>query len=342
MSALLWYNSYKELITVAKSENQKQKILYIAKYLVEDTDPDHPISVAEIIRRLDRVGICAERKSIYSDIDALRDFGLDVVNVKGNGFGYYLASREFELPELKLLVDTVQSSKFITERKTFSLINKISSLASCHEAGLLSRQVYVRNRVKSMNESVYYNVDEISSAITSDRTILFKYFELTPQKEQRLRRNGEDYEISPYALISEDENYYMLGYDSNAGLMKHFRVDKMLSIRTTDTPREGGAEFEKMDMSDYSKTVFGMFGGKPETVRLRFSNHLAGAVIDRFGRDSILVPDGEDHFTVTVSAVVSQQFFGWVFGFGTEAQILSPKSVKDRMKAAMEEPLKEL
>lgn len=327
---------------MAKSEKQKQKLLWLVKFLTEETDELHPMTVAEMISRLDGVGISAERKSLYSDIETLRDFGFDIVSVKGKTFGYYIASRDFELPELKLLVDTVQSSKFITEKKTISLIEKISSLASRHEASVLSRQVYVRNRVKSMNESVYYNVDEISAAINQNRTVLFKYFEFTPQKEQRLRRDGADYEISPYALISDDENYYLLGFDSEAGLMKHFRVDKMLRIRIGEKKRDGADIFKNMDMSEYSKSVFGMFGGERENVCIEFADHLAGAVIDRFGRDTILVPRGDGHFTVTVSAVVSQHFFGWLFGFGTEARIVSPESVREKMKESLKQSLQNL
>lgn len=320
-----------------KTPKQKMKLLYIARILNEETDQNHPVTVAELVSLLQQAGISAERKSIYDDLEILRLFGMDIVSTRGRTTGYYVASRAFELPELKLLVDTVQSSKFITEKKTLSLISKIESLASRHEAGLLSRQVYVRNRVKSMNESVYYNVDEISSAINGDRVILFKYFEYTVSLRRRLRREGADYEISPFALISDDENYYMLGFDAEAGLMKHFRVDKMLDIRHLNLPRRGKEVFSEIDMSSYSKSVFGMFGGRTESVRLRFANHLAGAVIDRFGRDVILVPDGTEKFTVTVSAVISQQFFGWVFGFGTAAEILSPGSVREEMKQKLTE-----
>lgn len=322
---------------MAKASNQKLKLLYIVRFLLEETDQNHPITVGEIIEKLRAVDISAERKSVYDDIEALRDFGLDIVTIREKYFKYYIGSRNFEPPELKLLVDTVQSSKFITEKKTLSLISKIESLTSRHEARLLSRQVYVRNRVKSMNESVYYNVDEISSAINSNRAILFKYFEYAVSGEQRLRRNGEDYEISPFALISDDENYYMLGYDAKSELMKHFRVDKMLGIRVSDSPRTGGEIFAEIDMSDYSKSVFGMFGGKRERVQLRFSNHLAGAVIDRFGRETILVPDGSEHFTVTITAVISQQFFGWLFGFGTDAEIVSPENARESMRQKLSE-----
>ena len=276
---------------MAKSASQKRKLLYVMKLLLERSDENHPISMPELLAFLEARDISAERKSVYDDLEVLRDFGLDVV--KGSG-GYYIGQREFELPELKLLVDSVQSSKFITQRKTLALIRKIESLASVHDARELQRQVYVRNRVKSMNESVYYHVDEISAAISADRMIRFRYFEFTVQKERRFRRDGERYEVSPFALLWDNENYYLLAWDDEAGTMKHYRVDKMADIERTDTPRRGREAFERVDMSEYTKHVFGMFGGQPEQVRLRFAGHLAGAVLDRFGRDLILVPDGEN------------------------------------------------
>lgn len=316
---------------MAKSEKQKLKLLYIMQYLMQNSDENHPVSVAQIIDELEKHEISAERKSIYSDLEALRDFGLDIVPCRGKTNGYYIASRDFELPELKLLVDSVQSSKFITRKKTLSLIKKIENLASVYDAQLLQRQVYVRDRVKSMNESVYYNVDEISGAISRDRTIRFRYFEYTVDKERRFRRDGAWYEVSPFALMWDNENYYMLAWDAEAGRLKHYRVDKMSAIAVTDRFREGKEAFRRVDMSAYSQKVFGMFTGEEETVRLRFAKRLAGAVIDRFGRDIMLIPDGEESFTISVEVAVSPQFFAWVFGFGTEAEILSPESVRREM-----------
>ncbi len=308
-----------------KSANQKLKLLYLMKLLTEKSDEAHPISMQELIAALEAQDIHAERKSIYDDMEALRQFGLDVVSSRK---GYYIGQRDFELPELKLLVDSVQSSKFITHRKTMSLIKKIEGLTSVHDARLLQRQVYVRNRVKSMNESIYYHVDEISAAISGDRSIRFRYFEYTVQKERRYRRDGAYYEVSPFALMWDDENYYLLAWDDGAGMLKHYRVDKMAEISQTDHPRQGKEAFAAVDMSAYSQRVFGMFTGQEETVRLRFVSRLAGAVLDRFGQDVILVPDGEGHFIVTVPAVVSPQFFAWVFGFGTEVELLSPAHVR--------------
>ncbi len=322
---------------MAKSANQKLKLLYLLRFLMQNSDEAHPLSMAHIIEELAGNGISAERKSIYDDIEALRLFGVDIVQLKGKNGGYYIGERDFELPELKLLVDSVQSSKFITQDKTYKLIKKIESLASIYDGQLLQRQVFVTNRVKSMNESIYYAVDVISDAITRNRKIRYQYFEYTVEKERRLRHGGKFYEISPFSLIWDDENYYMLGWDSEAEKMKHYRVDKMQKVTLSDDEREGVEEFEKFDMSAYSKTVFGMFGGTEQKVKLRFSNRLVGVVLDRFGRETTVIPDGDEHFTVTLSVVVSPQFFGWIFGFGSEVEILSPEEVRNEMKKQAEE-----
>ena len=319
-----------------KSPNQKLKLLYLMQILLQRTDENHPMTVAEMISALAANDISAERKSIYDDLEALRLFGLDVVQVKGKNTVYYIGSRDFELPELKLLVDSVQSSKFITEKKTFSLIKKIENLASAYDAQLLQRQVYVRGRVKSMNESVYYNVDEISNAINADRVIRFQYFEYTVTKERRFRKDGALYEVSPFALMWDDENYYLLAWDDSAQMLKHYRVDKMTGISMTDSKRKGKDAFEKIDMSSYSGHVFGMFTGTEQSVKLKFASHLVGAVIDRFGKDVMIFPQGKDHFTVSIPVAVSPQFFAWVFGFGDEVEILSPDSVREEMKKRLQ------
>ena len=312
-----------------KSPNQKLKLLWLAKILTERTDEAHPMTLAELTEALSACGISAERKSLYDDMEALRTFGLDVICTKGRRTGYYIGSREFELPELKLLVDSVQSSRFITRQKTLALIEKNEGLASTHQAKELSRQVYVRNRVKSMNESVYYNVDEISGAILSNRRITFRYFSRNARRERIFRRDGALYALSPFALIWDDENYYMLAYDSEAARMKHFRVDKMADIRTTEEPREGAEVFQTIDMSLYTTKTFGMFTGEERRVRIRFAAHLAGALIDRFGEDCTLIPRPDGDFDAALDVVVSPQFFAWVFGFGTEAEILSPADIRE-------------
>ena len=318
---------------MARSSFQKLKILYVMDFLLKNSDENHPVTVAQLVAELASHGISAERKSIYDDIESLRDYGMDIIQTgAGKSSGYYVASREFELPELKLLVDSVQSSKFITYKKTMSLIKKIENLTSVYAAQSLSRQVYVKNRIKTMNESIYYNVDEIHRGIAANRKIRFHYFEYTVQKDRRFRRDGAWYIISPYALSWDDENYYMVGFDSDADRIKHFRVDKMTDIDITEEARDGQEIYAAMDMGEYARKTFGMFTGEETSVRLRFENELVGAVIDRLGRDAMLIPDGEDHFTVRADVVVSPQFFAWVCGFGNRAKILEPEHVAEQMR----------
>lgn len=317
---------------MARSTYQKLKPLYIMNYLLQNSDEEHPVTIKQIVEYLGAQGISAERKSIYDDIEALRFYGLDIIHVDAGRFqGYYVAQRNFELPELKLLVDSVQSSKFVTHKKTMTLIRKIEKLASIHEAQLLQRQVYVKNRIKTMNESIYYNVDAIHDGISQNRKIQFKYFEYTVEKTRHYRKDGAFYVVSPYALTWDDENYYMVAFDSEAGIIKHYRVDKMTDISTLEEHRDGRDAFEALDMAVYARKVFGMFSGEDVTVRLRFENHLVGAVLDRLGQDVMIVRDGDDHFTVSAEVVVSPQFFAWVCGFGAAAQIIGPEHVARKM-----------
>ncbi len=310
---------------MAKSPNSRLKALIIRDFLIRKSDQDHPVKVQEIIDELARYDIKAERKSVYEDIEALTAYGLDVIRSKGN---YYIGQRDFQTAELKLLVDSIQSSKFITQRKTMSLIKKIEGLASENEAKLLERQVYVRNRVKNMNESVYYSVDRISDAINRDRAIKFKYYDYGLRLERILRKDGQEYRVSPFALMWDDENYYMLAYDHASQTLRHYRVDKMLEIALMRSERKGKQEFAKVDMSAYTKKIFSMFTGEEKTVKIRFANAFAGAVFDRFGTDVILVPDGDEHFTVTLELAVSPRFYAWLFGFGTDAEIIFPEEIR--------------
>ncbi|MCI8650411.1 MAG: WYL domain-containing protein [Anaerotruncus sp.] len=307
-----------------KNTNQKLKLLYLQKLLLERTDEQHSLTMEEILAGLRSYGIEAERKSIYDDLEALRLYGIEV---ERRGRQYAVLDRTFQLPELKLLVDAVQSSKFITHKKSAELIEKVERLASQYEAQALQRQVYVANRIKTMNESIYYNVDTIHNAISAGSQITYQYFEWTPDREKRPRHNGKRYQVSPWALTWDDENYYMIGYDSQVGGIRHYRVDKMLDIRLTGEKRDGQAQFERFDMAVYSKKMFGMFSGEEELVRLQFCNHLAGVVIDRFGADISILRTDSAHFAVTVRAAISPQFFSWLFGFGDEVEILSPASV---------------
>ena len=318
---------------MARSAYQKLKPLYIMNYLLQNSDEDHLVSMSQLIEHLAAHGIPSERKSVYDDIEALRVFGLDIVQGgSGKNAGYYIANRSFELPELKLLVDSVQSSKFITHKKTATLIKKIETLASIHEAQLLNRQVYVKNRIKTMNESIYYNIDAIQSGISHNKKIQFKYFEYTVQKTRHYRKDGAFYVVSPFAMTWDDENYYLVAFDSQAGIIKHYRVDKMTEISSTEEDRDGLDAYQALDMAVYARKVFGMFSGEEESVQLRFENHLVGAVLDRLGQEVFIIAEGDDHFTVRADVVVSPQFFAWVTGFGAAAQIIGPDDVVEKMR----------
>lgn len=313
---------------MAKSQLQKLKLIYLMNYLLCETDEEHPVSMSDILNYLSAQGISAERKSIYDDIEMLKLFGLDILTVKAKNFGYYIGSRDFELPELKLLVDAVQSSKFITKKKSAELIKKIEKLASVHQAKQLERQVFVANRIKTMNESIYLVVDKIHSAISEDKKISFKYFEWTADKEKILKHGGKDYILSPWALTWDDENYYLVAYDADANIIKHYRVDKISSVHTVDEKREGENHFAEFDMAIYSKSVFGMFGGKAESVTLVCDSSLAGVIIDRFGQDVVFRKRSDGAFEITVSVVLSPQFYSWVFGFGGRMKISEPDKAR--------------
>ena len=311
---------------MARSSNQKMKLLYMMRLFMERSDENHVLTMQDILDELERWGIQAERKSVYDDLEALRLFGLDIVYTKTRPSGYYLASREFELPELKLLVDAVQSSKFITRKKSDQLIRKLEGLTSKYEAGQLARQVFVANRIKTMNESIYYNVDKIHSAISLNVQIRFRYFEWTADKNTRLRRGGAYYQISPWALTWDDENYYMVGFDGEAKIVKHYRVDKMLSIQLTTKEREGKALFEDFDIATYTKKTFGMFGGEETEIELVCENRLIGVMIDRFGKNVAVRRKDEDHFSMRIRVAVSAPFYGWLTGLGTGVRISRPEA----------------
>lgn len=326
---------------MARSANQKLKCLYLRQFLLQNTDEEHPATIPQMVEYLARHDIPAERKSLYDDIDALRQWGLDVEYRKAQNGGYYVASRDFQLPELKLLVDAVQSSKFLSLRKSNELISKLEKLASRYEAQALRRQVYVTHRVKNMNESIYYNVDALHSAIAAGSRITFRYFDWDTAGKKSYRHGGKRYQVSPWALLWDDENYYLVGYDAEHGERRHYRVDKMECITQTGEKRLGQALFAGFDPAEYSRKVFGMYGGEPQRITLQFANDknsMANIVFDRFGRDQILTP-APAGFTVTVEVVPSPQFFAWLTGLGPSVKILSPQPVAEQFRAHLQSVL---
>lgn len=316
-----------------KGKNQKFKLYRLAQIMLEQTDEEHYITMPEIMSALAEYEITADRKSIYADLKDLEELGIEIDGERiGSGYHYHVIGRNFELPELKLLVDAIQSSKFITERKTNALIKKLEKMVSKYDAQKLQRQVYVSGRIKTMNESIYYTVDAIHNAITENKKIKFQYYQWNVKKEMELRHNGAWYLISPWGLSWDDENYYLVGFDSKTGKIKHYRVDKILRIQMSKEEREGKEHFQKLDMADYAKKSFGMFGGKEQTVKLLVHNSLAGVIIDRFGKDIMMIPEDEQYFTVNVDVHISRQFLGWVFSLGEQVRILKPDEVVVEMK----------
>ena len=317
-----------------KGDNQKLKMLYLAKIFSEDTDDFHSLTMPQIIEKLSDYGVNADRKTLYLDFEELRHFGMDIIAVKeGRSCYYHLGNRDFELPELKLLVDSVQSAKFITDKKSKELIKKLEALVSKYEGKQLHRQVVIAGRIKSMNESIYYNVDKLHEAIGVDSQIRFKYYQWNVEKEMELRKGGAWYQISPWGLMWDDENYYLVGYDDGDGKIKHYRVDKMLRISVTDDRREGKEPFKAFNMPRYTKSLFGMYGGEEARVTIEAENSMVGVLIDRFGKDIFIVPVDENHFQTVVNVAVSNQFLGWIMALGDGIKIIAPDSVVKKMKA---------
>ena len=320
---------------MAKSSMQKQKLLYLQKIMLEKTDENHGLTANEIKQALEAYGIRTERKSLYHDLKILETFGLDICRTRTTTVKYYVGSRDFEVPELKLLVDAIQSSKFITHKKSLSLIKKLEGLVSENEGKQLQRQVYVSNRVKNVNEKIYYNVDTLHNAIACEKQVAFKYcnWEIDFGSEKKIvkveRKNGALYKVSPWALCWDDENYYLVAYDSDAQMIKHYRVDKMESIEITGDERDGRKTFEKFDLAGYMKGVFSMFGGEQANVKLSVDNSLIGVIVDRFGSNVIIAKESETSFTVNVDVMLSPQFYAWVFGLDTKVRILSPQKAVD-------------
>ncbi len=306
---------------MARQSNQKGKLLLLLDYLKRETDEDHCATTQELLSYLEQKGVSAERKSIYSDLETLADWGFDIQRQRGPKGGVYLGQREFELAELKLLVDAVQASRLLTKRKSDALIAKLEQLTSRHGARSLQRQVFVGDRIKSMNESVYYSVDAIHTAIGQGRMVEFRYFDYNSKKERVYRHGGETYRVSPYGLVWDNANYSLVGRVPGEEETRHYRVDKMASVTPAQTPSDVPRDF---DPAAYVARYFSMFSGRSAKIKLRCRERLAGVILDRFGRDTMLVPDGEG-FTATLDVVVSPQFWGWLTGLGPDAKLLDPQ-----------------
>ncbi|MBO4750642.1 MAG: WYL domain-containing protein [Lachnospiraceae bacterium] len=324
-----------------RSAGQKLKLLYLLRLLSEEGSEEKPVTVGRMIEYLDAQGIGAERKSIYDDMEKLRDFGIDVIkNGNRTGGGYFLGTRDFELPELKLLVDAVQSSRFITTKKTRELIEKLERIAGKQDAGKLQREVHVVGRAKTENEGIYYSVDSIHRGMQENRQIAFVYMDWNANKEM-VPRSEKERIVSPWALLWNNENYYLIAYDGQSEAVRHFRVDKMGNVHVLEKERLGAEAFGKIDLASYSNQTFGMFGGREELVTLSLPLHMAGVVIDRFGKEVALRKMADGTIRVRTKLAVSGQFFGWLAGLGKDAKVLSPDSVRQEYRSYLEEILRD-
>ena len=320
-----------------RGTNQKFKLFYLARIMLSMTDNEHYITMPEIINELSKYGISAERKTLYNDLKDLDRLGIEIEGEPiGKSFHYHVIERMFELPELKLLVDAIQSAKFITEKKSNELIGKLERFVSSYEAKNLQRQVYISGRIKTVNEAIYYNVDAIHDAINDNKKIKYQYFNWNLKKEMELRHGGAYYLISPWGVLWDDENYYLVGYDSIAAAIKHYRVDKMLHIDIVDEEREGIQAVNDLNMADYARKSFNMFSADERIVKIRFKNDLAGVAIDRFGNNIMMIPDGKDYFTVNVSVQFSKQFIHWVLSLGDGAKIIGPEDIVEKVITEIE------
>ena len=313
---------------MAKNPNQKLKILYIMQMLMQETDDEHGLSMAQIISKLESYGIKAERKSIYDDLTLLREFGLDVITRKGRTTEYFIGSRDFEFPELTLLVDAVQSSKFLTEKKSNMLIKKLESLASVHEAKLLKRQVYVAGRIKMQNESIFYNVDAIQHAIIYKRMVSFKYYDYDIEKKKTARRDGHIYKVTPVGLVYIDEYYYLVTYSEKYGGFANYRVDRMDGIEIMDDRGDRVPSSANFNLSEYCQRKISMFGGEDTRVQLVFDKSLMNPIIDRFGKDVRVEKIDDDTARAYIAIASSGPFFGWLTQFGDKIKIDHPEDLK--------------
>ena len=311
-----------------KNESQ-QALLLLQQYLYQQTDEQHPVSVTDILAFWQQHGIQAGRKSVYTDIELLQNVGMDIVCVKSSQNRYFVGQRLFELPELKLLVDAVESSRFITEKKSTALIKKLGHLTSTAQAEQLNRRIYMGGTPKPENESIYYNVDTIHNAVQKKQQITFQYFEYTPKKEKILKHDGYKYRFSPYAMIWNRDCYYAVGWSEKHGKIAQFRVDRMTAVEPLEHTAVQTLDF---DPAEYVRKVFGMYPDNLCTVELLCDNEVMRSVIDRFGENVRTETVDEQHFRATVEVAPSPPFFSWVFTFSGKIRIVSPAAVLEEMR----------
>lgn len=321
----------------AKQTNQRLRILYTYKIMLEQTDEAHSLTATKILLKLEEYGISAGRKALYDDIEALKLYGVDIIS-SGRNSGYYVCNRDFELPELKLLADAVSCSRFLTVKKSNELLEKITKPASVYEARQLRRTIYISDRVKPMNERIYLSVDVIQKAIMEKKQISFRYFSYNVRKNKVYREGGRI--CSPYVMTWDNERYYLVSYcNRHPDVLTHFRVDRMEDVKILDEPIK--ALPDNFNMADYLNSTFSMFSGKSERVTIRFKNELVTAVIDRFGNNTPIFVDDDEYFIAHVNANTEEPvpFFSWLAKFGAKAELTAPDRLRNDFIEFMREIL---
>ncbi len=325
---------------MAGSNQSKLKLLYLSKILYEHSDEENPLSINEIISKLNKYGINAERKSVYSDLNLLEDFGIDICRVQGKNYGYFIGSREFEVPELRLLIDAIQSAKFITPKKSKELIKKIEGLTSKNNSKKLETQIFMNDRIKYDNEEIFYSVDRIHNAIEENKMVSFKYYKYDLNKNREFRNGGMEYLVNPYALTWFDDNYYLVGNYHKYDNISHYRIDRICSVNVLDKLRRSFTELvdykNYFNTADYSKKIYNMFSGELQKIEVKFENYLIDAVIDRFGIDVSLLKEDEESFIVHTEAVISDGLVSWLLIFGDSVEVIAPKSLRDMIRNKVE------
>lgn len=312
------------------SDSKRLSLIYLQELFLQKTDETHFLKMPQILAFLEKKDIFIDRRTVYTYFKLLNYTGFDIVPVREKGdCKYHHPQRIFDITELKFLIDSIAASKFLTEKKSKELIDKVKSLASDYDNAALNRSVLLGNRVKSINNTVLENLDSIYAAIADNNKITFQYMCWNPQHKLEYQKGGKLYSVSPYAVSLNADNYYLIAYDNAAELLKHYRIDKMKNINLLPEAREGKKIFKSFNPVDYTLKTFGMYGGREETVSIECSSSLVGVFIDRFGYAAHLRPDFDnaDKTIVRISVNVSPQFYAWLFALGTGVKILSPDSV---------------
>ena len=328
---------------MANTAHQQEKLLWLQQIFLQETDEAHPLTMQQLLARLERQGISAERKSLYQNIEVLNRCGMEILSERrGNQTVYYSAGGSFEAAELRLLADAVASSRFITAKKSDQLLKKLGGLVSRHQSAELRRQVHVAGRVKSMNETIFYLVDELHRAIDQNRAVTFSYYDWALSGNglvRKARHGGKQYAVSPWQLLWQDEFYYLIAFDHETASIRHYRVDRMGEIRITDQPRQGESAFSAIRMEDYTARLFGMFGGTPQRVVLTCPERLLGVMIDRFGKELRPQRRADDRLEIHTDVIPSLPFYGWLLSLGEEVQIQAPIELKQEFESTLQRRL---